>query len=50
MADEQVINLKELSERTGKSEFELAKTIVTILAIKAEVTGETQHLHVSLKK
>ena len=36
MAD---INLKKLSEESGKTEVELAKTMITLLAVKAKVMG-----------
>ena len=45
-----VIDMEALSKHSGKSEFELAKTILTVLAIKADVTGITQHVRMSVKK
>ncbi len=38
------INLRELSIKSGKSELELAKSIIILLAIKAEVTKIPQRV------
>ena len=38
------IDLKELSEKSSRSELELAKFIIQLLAMKAEVTGVPQHV------
>lgn len=45
-----IINLKELSDNSGKTEVELAMTILSVLALKAEVTGEEQHIKLHCKE
>ena len=44
------INMAELSKLNGKTEFENAKLILGILAIKAEVTGITQRVKMACKE
>lgn len=44
------INMAELCRYNGKSEFDNLKTIVGILALKAEVYGITQKLRLTLKE
>lgn len=46
-SEENVIKLKELAEKSGKSEVEIAKTIITLLIIKAEVYDIPQHVVLS---
>lgn len=38
------INLKEWSEKTGKTEVELAKAVITLLAIKAKIMATPQRV------
>jgi len=44
------INLGKLSKQTGRTEVELAKTILTLLNIKANVYGIPQKVIMSVEK
>ncbi len=44
------INLKELSDKAGRTEVELAKTIITLLKIKAEVYDIPQRIKFTFKE
>jgi hypothetical protein len=42
------INLKELAEKSGKTEMEVYEFIRDVLVIKAEVYGEPQRLRITI--
>jgi len=44
------VDMGKLARDSGKSEAELAITILSVLAVRASVTGVTQHVTMSFPK